>query len=259
MIGTTISHYKILEKLGTGGMGVVYKAEDARLKRTVALKFLPPDLTRDPEAKQRFIHEAQAASALQHYNICSVHDIDETNDGQLFIVMDCYEGKSLKEKMAGGLMRIEEAADIAIQVAQGLQKAHEKGITHRDVKPGNIIITNDGVVKILDFGLAKLAGQSRLTKTGSTIGTAAYMSPEQAQGLEVDHRTDIWSLGVVLFEMLTGKLPFRGEHEAALLYSVVHEEPQTVTSLRADTQVQVERIIRKSLEKDLARRYQTIQ
>jgi non-specific serine/threonine protein kinase len=259
VIGTTISHYKILEKLGTGGMGVVYKAEDARLKRTVALKFLPPDLTRDPEAKQRFIHEAQAASALQHYNICSVHDIDETNDGQLFIVMDCYEGKSLKEKMAGGLMRIEEAADIAIQVAQGLQKAHEKGITHRDVKPGNIIITNDGVVKILDFGLAKLAGQSRLTKTGSTIGTAAYMSPEQAQGLEVDHRTDIWSLGVVLFEMLTGKLPFRGEHEAALLYSVVHEEPQTVTSLRADTQVQVERIIRKSLEKDLARRYQTIQ
>ena len=259
MIGTTISHYKILEKLGTGGMGVVYKAEDARLKRTVALKFLPPDLTRDPEAKQRFIHEAQAASALQHYNICSVHDIDETNDGQLFIVMDCYEGKSLKEKMAGGLMRIEEAADIAIQVAQWLQKAHEKGITHRDVKPGNIIITNDGVVKILDFGLAKLAGQSRLTKTGSTIGTAAYMSPEQAQGLEVDHRTDIWSLGVVLFEMLTGKLPFRGEHEAALLYSVVHEEPQTVTSLRGDKQVQVERIIRKSLEKDLARRYQTIQ
>jgi non-specific serine/threonine protein kinase len=240
-------------------MGVVYKAQDTRLKRTVALKFLPPDLTRDPEAKQRFIHEAQAASALQHYNICSVHDIDETNDGQLFIVMDCYEGKSLKEKMAGGLMRIEEAADIAIQVAQGLKKAHEKGITHRDIKPANIIITNDGVVKILDFGLAKLVGQSRLTKTGSTIGTAAYMSPEQAQGLEVDHRTDIWSLGVVLFEMLTGKLPFRGEHEAALLYSVVHEEPQTVTSLRADTQVQVERIIRKSLEKDLAKRYQTIQ
>jgi TolB-like protein/Tfp pilus assembly protein PilF len=173
--------------------------------------------------------------------------------------MDCYEGKSLKEKMAGGLMRIEEAADIAIQVAQGLQKAHEKGITHRDVKPGNIIITNDGVVKILDFGLAKLTGQSRLTKTGSTIGTAAYMSPEQAQGLEVDHQADIWSLGVVLFEMLTGKLPFRGEHEAALLYSVVHEEPQTVSSLRSDTPAQVERTIRKALEKEPARRYQTMQ
>jgi non-specific serine/threonine protein kinase len=259
MIGETISHYRVITRLGEGAMGVVYKALDVRLDRTVALKFLPPELTRDPEAKLRFVHEAQAASALQHNNICTIHAIDETDDERLFIAMDCYEGEALKEKIGHGPLKVEEAVDIAVQVANGLSKAHERGIVHRDIKPANIIITNDGVVKILDFGLAKLIGQSRLTKTGSTIGTAAYMSPEQAQGLEVDHRTDIWSLGVVLFEMLTGKLPFRGEHEAALLYSVVHEEPQTVTSLRADTQVQVERIIRKSLEKDLARRYQTIQ
>jgi serine/threonine protein kinase len=232
MIGQTISHYKIIEKLGGGGMGIVYKAEDTKLKRTVALKFLPPELTRDEEAKERFIQEAQSASALQHNNICNIHDIDVTPDGQMFIVMDCYEGETLKQVISNKQLAVSQVIDIAIQIAQGLHKAHEKGIIHRDIKPGNIIITNDGMVKILDFGLAKLAGQSRLTKTGSTVGTAAYMSPEQAQGIEVDHRTDIWSLGVVLFEMLTGKLPFRGDHEAALLYSIVHEEPQVIS--RAD-------------------------
>ncbi|MBM4169124.1 MAG: protein kinase [Ignavibacteria bacterium] len=257
MIGTTISHYEILEKLGSGGMGVVYKAHDTRLKRTVALKFLPPDLTRDAEAKQRFIHEAQAASALQHNNICTIHDIDETDDGRLFIVMDCYEGESLTSRIATGPMQAKEAVDVALHVASGLSKAHEKGIVHRDIKPGNVFITTDGTVKILDFGLAKLAGgQTRLTRAGSTLGTAAYMSPEQAQGLEVDQKTDIWSLGVVLFEMLTGKLPFRGDHEAALAYSVVNEEPIPARRLRADIPTSLETIVVRCLEKDPAKRFQ---
>ena len=256
MIGQMISHYRILEKLGGGGMGVVYKAEDTKLKRTVALKFLPPELTRDQGARQRFIHEAQAASALQHNNICNIHDIDETAEGQLFIVMDCYEGETLKSRIAREKLQIDEANDIATQIGQALQKAHEKGIVHRDIKPANIIITNDGVAKILDFGLAKLAGQSRLTRTGSTVGTAAYMSPEQAQGLDVDHRTDIWSLGVVLYEMLTGKLPFRGEHEAALLYSIVHEEPQPISSFRSDLPPDIELSITKMLQKEPGERFQ---
>jgi serine/threonine-protein kinase len=256
MIGQTISHYRILEKLGEGGMGAVYKAEDTRLKRTVALKFLPPELTCEVEAKQRFIHEAQAASVLDHPNICNIHEIGETGDGQLFIAMACYEGETLKLRIAKGRLRIEEAVGIAIQVAQGLQKAHEKGIVHRDIKPANIIITNDGVAKILDFGLAKLAGQAKLTKTGSTFGTAAYMSPEQARGLDVDHRTDIWSLGVVLYEMLTGHLPFRGDHEAALLYSIVHEESQPISSFRSDLPPDLELSITKMLQKEPGERFQ---
>jgi serine/threonine protein kinase/tetratricopeptide (TPR) repeat protein len=259
MIGTTVSHYKILEKLGGGGMGVVYRAEDTRLDRPVTLKFLPPDLTRDPEARERFIHEAKAASALQHNNICNIHDIEETSDGKMFIVMECYDGETLKLRIEKGQLRIEEAVDVTIQVAQGLQKAHEKGIVHRDIKPANIIITNDGVAKILDFGLAKLTGQARLTKTGSTVGTAGYMSPEQARGLDVDHRTDIWSLGVVLYEMLTGKLPFRGEHEAALLYSIVHEEPQPISIFRPDLPLDVESSITKMLQKEPGERFQYMQ
>jgi serine/threonine protein kinase len=215
MIGNTISHYKILERLGGGGMGVVYKAEDTKLNRTVALKFLPPSLTTDPDAKERFIHEAQAASTLQHNNICTVHDIDQTDDGQMFIAMDFYDGEILKEKVEQGPLKIDEAIDIVMQVAEGLAEAHRRDIVHRDIKPANIIVTKGGVAKIVDFGFAKLTGQVRLTKTGSTIGTAAYMSPEQAQGEDVDRRTDIWSLGVVLFEMLAGRLPFRGEHEVS--------------------------------------------
>jgi serine/threonine-protein kinase len=268
MIGTTVAHYKILERLGGGGMGVVYKAEDTKLKRIVALKFLPPELTRDEEAKERFIHEAQAASALQHNNICNIHDIDETSDGKIFIVMDCYEGETLKVRIAncprlpdgsykgGQEFRIEDATDIAVQIAQGLQKAHEKGIVHRDIKPANIIITNDGVAKILDFGLAKLAGQAKLTKTGSTVGTVAYMSPEQSRGEELDQRSDIWSLGVVLYEMLTGHLPFRGDHEPALLYSIVHEEPQPISSFRSDLPPALELSITKMLQKEPGERFQ---
>jgi serine/threonine protein kinase/tetratricopeptide (TPR) repeat protein len=257
LIGTTVSHYKILEKLGGGGMGVVYKAQDTKLQRTVALKFLPPDLTRDEEAKTRFIHEAQAASALQHNNICNIHDIEETKDGQTFIVMDCYEGETLKKRIEHGALKIEEAVEICIQVAQGLQKAHEKGIVHRDIKPANILVTVEGVVKILDFGLAKLSGRTTITKTGSTVGTAAYMSPEQVQGIDVDGRTDLFSLGVVMYEMTTGRRPFVGEHEAALMYSIVNIDPPAPTSVNHGIPTNLEAIILKLLEKSVAKRYQT--
>ena len=185
MIGTTISHYKILEKLGEGGMGVVYKAEDTKLDRFVALKFLPRHLSQSEEEKKRFIHEAKAASALDHNNICTIHEIDETEDGQMFIAMASYDGESLKEKIERGPMAIDEAIDVATQISQGLAKAHSKEIIHRDIKPANLLITEDDVVKIVDFGLAKLAGRTMLTKEGTTLGTASYMSPEQTQGTEV--------------------------------------------------------------------------
>ena len=257
MIGKTISHYRILEKLGQGGMGIVYKAEDTKLKRTVALKFLPSELTRDPAAKERFIQEAQAASALDHPNICTIHEVDETTDGQSFIVMTCYEGETLKRRIERGPLEIGEALEIAMHVARGLGRAHEAGIVHRDVKPGNIMVTDRDDVKIVDFGLAKLAGQARLTKTGSTLGTAAYMSPEQARGEDVDGRTDIWSLGVVLYEMVTGELPFKGEHEAALLYSIVHKKPRALSELRPHVPAPLLSLVSRVLQKDRALRYQT--
>jgi serine/threonine protein kinase len=256
MIGKVVSHYKILEKLGEGGMGVVYKAEDTRLKRTVALKFLPTALTTDREAKERFIHEAQAASSLQHNNICNVHDIDETPEDQLFIVMDLYDGETLKKKIERSPRKIEEAIGITIQVAQGLARAHEHGIVHRDIKPANVMITSDGVAKIVDFGLAKLSGRTMLTKTGSTLGTAAYMSPEQARGESADQRTDIWSLGVILYEMLSGRRPFEAEYENALLYSILNAEPDHITGLRSGVPIALERIINKCLAKSPDRRYQ---
>lgn len=258
MIGQTVSHYKILERLGGGGMGVVYKAEDTRLKRTIALKFLPPELTRDPDAKERFIHEAQAASSLQHNNICTVHDIDETSDGQLFIVMDSYKGETLKKKLEHGPVPLNSAIDIGLQVARGLQAAHEAGVVHRDVKPANIMVTTKGEAKILDFGLAKLAGQAILTKTGSTVGTAAYVSPEQARGEDVDRRSDIFSLGVVLYEMITGHRPFKGEHEAAIMYSLMNETPEPLARYKADLPNELQQVIDKSLAKDKENRYQHI-
>jgi len=258
--GTTFAgKYKILGELGRGGMGIVYKAEDSKLKRTVALKFLPPELTLDPEARERFIQEAQAASAFDHPNICTIHEIEETEAGQMYIAMACYEGESLKEKMAKGPMKIEEASDIAIQIAQGLAKAHQKGIVHRDIKPANIMITNDGEAKIVDFGLAKLARQLKLTRAGTTIGTAAYMSPEQARGEAVDHRTDIWSLGVVLYEMLTGQLPFKGDELQGTIYSILNKTPEPLSALRPDIPRPIQQVVARALEKDPARRYQNTQ
>jgi TolB-like protein/predicted Ser/Thr protein kinase len=258
LVGKVISHYEILEQLGGGGMGIVYKAKDTKLKRTVALKFLPPALTADPESKERFIHEAQAASALQDYNICVVHDVDETADGQMFISMEYLDGETLKKRLERGPLKIDEAVKIAIQIAQGLTKAHDHGIIHRDIKPANIMVTTDGVVKIVDFGLAKLSGRTMLTKMGSTLGTAAYMSPEQARGELVDHRTDIWSLGVVLYEMLTGKRPFDAEYENALIYSIVNADPEPVSGLRTGIPLDLERIVKKCLMKAPAERYQHI-
>ena len=216
MIGKTISHYKILEKLGEGGMGVVYKAEDISLKRKVVLKFLPTHLTPDNEATERFRREAQSAAILNHPNIITVYEIAEHKD-QIFIAMELIEGQSLRDKIEPGPMRLDEALDISIQVADGLQEAHKKNIIHRDIKSANIMLTDRGQAKIMDFGLAKLAGNIDITKVGSILGTMTHMSPEQARGEDVDHRTDIWSLGVVLYRMLTSQLPFKEEYEASLI------------------------------------------
>jgi len=258
MIGQTVSHYKILSNLGEGGMGVVYKAEDTKLDRLVALKFLPPDLTRDPEAKQRFIHEAKAASALQHSSICVVYDIDETSDGQVFICMEYLAGETLKQKIERGPLKIEEAIDIAIQVALGLTKAHEHGIVHRDIKSANILLTKDGVAKIVDFGLAKFTGRTVLTKAGTTVGTIAYMSPEQTKGDSVDHRTDIWSLGVEIYEMVTGQMPFKGDYDNAVMYSIANIDPEPLTALRTGVPMELEYIVTKALRKKREHRYQHI-
>jgi TolB-like protein/Tfp pilus assembly protein PilF/tRNA A-37 threonylcarbamoyl transferase component Bud32 len=257
LIGQTISHYKIVEKLGEGGMGVVYKAEDTKLKRTVALKFLSAQSLETQQEKTRFVHEAQAAAALDHPNVCTVHEIDEA-EGQTFIAMAYVEGHSLREKIASGPLKLEAALDLAIDVAQGLQEAHEKGIVHRDIKSGNIMLTSKGQAKITDFGLARLAGGTKVTKTGTTVGTVAYMSPEQARGEAVDHRSDIWSLGVVVYEMLTGQLPFKGEHEQAVTYQVVNENPDPITALRTGIPMELERIVNKALAKNPGERYQHV-
>ncbi len=259
LIGQTVSHYKILERLGGGGMGIVYKAEDTHLHRIVALKFLPPALSLDPDAKARFKQEAEAASALDHPNICNIHDIDETADGQLFISMTCYEGETLKRKLERGPLKLEETLDIGLQVAQGLAEAHRHGIVHRDIKPANIMVTNDGLVKILDFGIAKLCGATMLTRTGMTMGTVAYMAPEQARNEEVNGQTDIWSLGVVLYEMLVGKKPFQSDYEQALVYAILNEEPKPIRLLRADVPSSLEDAIKTALAKGKEVRYESVE
>ncbi len=258
MIGKTISHYKILEKLGEGGMGTVYKAQDTKLDRFVALKFLPQHLSQDEENKKRFIREAKAASALDHPNICTIFEIDETADGQMFIAMACYDGESLKEKIEHAPLKLEEASDIATRIADGLARAHAKNIVHRDIKPANIIITEKVQPKIVDFGLAKLTGRTMLTQEGTTLGTTAYMSPEQTQGTEVDHRTDIWALGAVMYEMISGKQPFAGDYEQAVMYSIMNEDPEPLTALRTGVPMDFEKIINKCLAKDPKERYQHI-
>ncbi len=257
MIGKTISHYKILEKLGEGGMGIVYKAHDTSLDRIVALKFLPHYLTSDKNEKERFYHEARAAAALTHQNIAVIYEISE-HDTQLFIVMEYVEGKTLKQivEHERETLSIKKVLGISIQICEGLSAAHEKGVVHRDIKSDNIMLTSKGQVKIMDFGLAKIKGASKLTKEGSTVGTAAYMSPEQALGEEVDERSDIFSFGVVLYEMLTTHLPFRGEHQAALLYSLLNEEPQPVARYNEKVTQELEHIVSKTLSKEKEDRYQ---
>ena len=255
MLGATISHYKITGKLGEGGMGVVYKAEDTALERTVALKFLAPHLLQDEESLKRFHREAKAAAALSHPNICRVYEIGEA-DGNTFISMEFVEGESLDQRIGQSPLPVSEALGIAEQIAKGLEAAHEKGIVHRDIKPGNVMVDDKGHVTVMDFGLALLTEGSKLTKLDTTVGTVAYMSPEQAEGRKVDHRTDIWALGCVLFETVCGQRPFRGEYEQALLYEIVHQEPEALTGLRTGVPIELERIASKCLAKDAATRYQ---
>jgi len=249
--------YQISEELGRGGMGVVYKAVDNKLKRTVALKFLPFEWTYDPQAKERFVREAQAAAALDHPNICTVHEIDEA-EGKMFISMAFVEGESLKTKIERGRLVIDEALGLGMQVAEGLREAHKKGVIHRDIKSANIMVTESGQAKIMDFGLARVTGGTLLTKEGMTMGTIAYMSPEQARGETVDQRSDIWSLGVVLYEMLAGRLPFRGEHDQAVVYAILKEQPKPLTAGRPEIPASVDHVIGKALEKSPAQRYQSV-
>ena len=254
MIGQTISHYKITEKLGEGGMGVVYKAEDTKLERTVALKFLAAHLLNDEEAKARFQREARAAAGLHHPNICPVYEIDEA-EGKTFLSMAFIEGESLEARIEQGPLPLKDALEIGRQVAEGLEAAHEKGVVHRDVKPANVMVDAKGRATIMDFGLAHLTEASRLTKTDQTMGTVAYMSPEQAQGMEVDNRSDIWALGVVLYEMVRGQRPFQGEYDQALLFEIVHQEPEPLTGVRAGVPMELEFAVAKCLAKDAQDRY----
>src|SRR5512136_1675635 len=255
LIGQTVSHYKILEKLGEGGMGIVYKAEDLKLTRTVALKFLPHGLDAHEPERARFLQEARAAAILNHPNICTIHDIHD-QDGQQFIVMEYVEGKTLREIVP--VKKMQDAIGYAIQISEALQEAHAKGIVHRDIKAENIMVNSKKQVKVMDFGLAKLKGSLKLTKTSSTVGTLAYMAPEQIEGGEVDARSDIFSFGIVLYELLTGHLPFHGEHEAAIVYSIVNEEPEPLPHYLPDAPSELMHILNRALEKDREERYQTI-
>jgi serine/threonine protein kinase len=257
MIGQQVGHYKILEKLGEGGMGVVYKAQDLTLNRLVALKFLPHHLTSNEPERARFLQEAQAASALNHPNVCVIYGLGKEEEMQ-YIAMEFVEGMTLQQKIAGGPLAMKDALSYAVQIGEALQEAHSKGIVHRDVKAENIMVTAKNQVKVMDFGLAKLKGSMKLTRTSSTVGTLAYMAPEQIQGGEVDARSDIFSFGIVLFEMLTGHTPFRGEHEAAMMYSIVNETPHSLQHYRNDCPADLDRIIHRALEKDPEDRYQHV-
>jgi len=260
MIGKTILHYKIVEKLGEGGMGVVYKAEDTRLKREVAIKLLPHYISSNNEERKRFEIEAQAAASLNHPNIATIHAIEESGEQQ-FIVMEYVDGKELKsivETHSRASLQNDDTINYAIQIAEGLNAAHKKGIVHRDIKSSNIMVTEDGKIKIMDFGLAKIGKGTQVTKFGSTVGTIAYMSPEQTRGDEIDHRTDIWSFGVVLYEMLTGKLPFKGEYDAAIIYSILNEEVQSPSKVNPNVPAALDKITEKCLKRDKEERYKNV-
>ncbi len=253
MIGQVVYQYRILEELGQGGMGVVYKAHDTKLDRIVALKFLPQHLRSSDQEKARFTQEARAAAVLNHPNVCSVIDIQES-DGQQFIVMEFVDGEHVKSHIQKGQFSYDRIADIATQICEGLKSAHEKGIIHRDIKSENIMITNEGRVKIMDFGLAKFKGSPGLTKSGSTVGTIAYMSPEQIQSLELDQRSDLWSCGVVMYEMITGHLPFQAEHEAAVMYEILNVEPRPLQTIRPETPERLRDLVMQLLQKDASMR-----
>jgi tetratricopeptide (TPR) repeat protein/TolB-like protein len=253
--GSMVSHYRIVEQIGAGGMGVVYKAIDTKLDRTAALKFMPPHLLCDPDARERFIHEAKAASALSHPNITTIYEIEEAG-GQCFLAMEYVEGSSIRDALKQDRIAVTDILDIAIQIAEGLHAAHSKDVVHRDIKPGNVMVTKGGLVKIMDFGLAKLKGVTKLTKTGTTLGTLPYMSPEQAAGKEVDQRSDIFSFGVMLYEMIAGRLPFRGENEAAIVNSIVNDTPEPLARYKADVPQGVQHIVDKALAKNRDERYQ---
>ena len=256
MIGATVSHYRILERLGGGGMGEVFLAHDTKLDRQVALKFLPVEWSRDHELRERFLREARATSALDHPHICTIYEIDESPQGQLFIAMTYCPGETLKQRIKAGPLPTDEAVTFAIQIAEALESAHENGVVHRDIKPANILITGRDQVKVVDFGLAKLAGEAAVTRDGAVIGTPAYMSPEQAKGEAVDGRSDIWALGVVLYEMLTGRRAFAADHERAVLLAITTRDPTPVDSLRSDVPAELLRILRRCLKRDPNRRYQ---